>query len=101
MSARLIAAPIDWEEADIERPRYWAATATGWRLRDSGHTVRPLTDAEQAMARALCGSTDAAPLARPLFDVEDLARLPSPVSVAREGARVLSPQIRQWIEGAG
>lgn len=103
MSAPLrIAAPVsDWSDpATIAEPRYWEATATGWRLTTaSGERIRPLTASEEAMARALLGRSDVAPLA-------DLSRVVSPVaspvaglsgcSEVCEGARVL-PHGFDWV----
>ena len=95
-----IAAPVtDWGDPDIAEPRYWEATATGWRLTSAdGERLRPLTESEEAMARALSGRSDVAPLA-------DLPCVVSPVaspvaglsgSEVREGVRVL-PRGFEWV----
>ena len=100
-----IAAPvIDWDATDIAEPRYWEATATGWRLTSAdGERLRPLTESEEAMARALSGRSDVAPLA-------DLPCVVSPVASpvaglsgsfeVSEGVRVL-PAGMAWVGAMG
>lgn len=58
-----IAAPVtDWGDPDIAEPRYWEATATGWRLTSAdGERLRPLTESEEAMARSLAQKHDVTP----------------------------------------